>query len=478
MSRVRLSLYRRVAAVSLAVPMGCAPALQAQTQWQTVEPSPLGTTTVNSWKPVPRQDAPANAQIWEPLSPEEELLEPDQLVWTEPTVDQDASDEIDAVIAADKESNEDKSNQETVEEGFRWPNGQLMSEADQIYYRTAYSRGSMIQIGDTVYPHIGLSALQSHPNNWVNFGISAIDDSWQSRPSPCDRGDFLDRCADGLMDNTIRLWRSDWFSLDLRWTIHSLSGEGSPFSFTVNETVFGSADSGTAFGEGQSLGLRFSKNLGETFGLSLGGNRLFHLDETTDLTKPFYLMGTKVFRLRDTLEPPIIVLTAGLMSDLYNPNTNIGKIKYPSWLRGGLYPSTFSEKYDGKNKTKRGYYPNVAGVSSQWVCAERTIFKGIQPTASNNDCIHDVTIQPVGSIGFAPWPWLGMYAKFTRNLNLGVSIKPFNQFNWNISLEAVSPIPGLNDQYDRMIETVRCPEGDGWFKECRTRVAIWSELSF
>jgi hypothetical protein len=478
MSRGRLSLYRRVAAVSLAVPMGCAPALQAQTKWQTVEPSPLGTTTVNSWKPVPTQDAPANAQIWEPLSPEEELLEPDQLVWTEPTVDQDASDEIDAVIAADKESNEDKSNQETVEEGFRWPNGQLMSEADQIYYRTAYSRGSMIQIGDTVYPHIGLSALQSHPNNWVNFGISAIDDSWQSRPSPCDRGDFLDRCADGLMDNTIRLWRSDWFSLDLRWTIHSLSGEGSPFSFTVNETVFGSADSGTAFGEGQSLGLRFSKNLGETFGLSLGGNRLFHLDETTDLTKPFYLMGTKVFRLRDTLEPPIIVLTAGLMSDLYNPNTNIGKIKYPSWLRGGLYPSTFSEKYDGKNKTKRGYYPNVAGVSSQWVCAERTIFKGIQPTASNNDCIHDVTIQPVGSIGFAPWPWLGMYAKFTRNLNLGVSIKPFKQFNWNISLEAVSPIPGLNDQYDRMIETVRCPEGDGWFKECRTRVAIWSELSF
>ena len=107
LSRVRLSLYRRVAAVSLAVPMGCAPALQAQTQWQTVEPSPLGTTTVNSWKSVPKTDAPANARRWEPLSPEEELLEPDQLVWTEPTVDQDASDEKGNIIIADEESEDD-----------------------------------------------------------------------------------------------------------------------------------------------------------------------------------------------------------------------------------------------------------------------------------------------------------------------------------------------------------------------------------
>ena len=48
-----------------------------------------------------------------------------------------------------------------------------------------------VQIGDTVYPHIGLNSLQSNPNNWVNIGISAIDDSWQTRPSPCNRGNFL-----------------------------------------------------------------------------------------------------------------------------------------------------------------------------------------------------------------------------------------------------------------------------------------------
>ena len=87
--------------------MGCVPALQAQTQWQTVEPSTLGTTTVNSWKPVPTTDAPANAQIWEPLSPEEERLEPHQLVWTEPTVDQDASDERGNIAIADEETEGD-----------------------------------------------------------------------------------------------------------------------------------------------------------------------------------------------------------------------------------------------------------------------------------------------------------------------------------------------------------------------------------
>jgi len=458
--------------------MGCAPSLQAQTQWQTVEPSPVGSQTINSWETVPSKGLPANSQAWEPLSPEEETLKPEQLVWTKPALDLDNSRQREDVFVENEAPEEINSDQKALEEGFRWPNGQLMSEADQIYFRTAYSRGSMVQIGETVYPHIGLNSLQSHPNNWFNFGISAIDDSWQLRPSPCNQGNFLDQCADGLMDNSIRLLRSDWLSLDLRWTIHSLSGEGSPFTFTVNDVVFGSKDTGTKFGEGQSLGFRLSKNFGKTFGISLGGNRLFHLDETTDLTKPIYLTGTKVFRLSDTLEPPIVMFSAGLMTDLYNPNTNIGTLTYPSWLRGGKYPSSFAVIYDRKNVTKKGFYPNVAGGSSQWVCAERTIYKGRQPTQSDKDCIHDVAIQPVGSLGYAPWPWLGMYAKFTRNLNLGVSIKPFKQINWNISLEAVSPIPGLNDQYDQMVERVRCPEGDGWFKECRTRVAIWTELSF
>ena len=90
------------------------------------------------------------------------------------------------------------------------------------------------------------------------------------------------------MQNWISLWSNKDFSFDLQWTIHSLSG-GLSFNFTVGETTFGSKDSGTRFGEGQSFGLKLSKNFGKTFGLSIGGDRLFHADKTTDLARNLHI---------------------------------------------------------------------------------------------------------------------------------------------------------------------------------------------
>ncbi|CAE06933.1 hypothetical [Parasynechococcus marenigrum WH 8102] len=464
--------------MSLAVPMGCVPALQAQTQWQTVEPSTLGTTTVNSWKPVPTTDAPANAQIWEPLSPEEERLEPDQLVWTEPTVDQDASDERGNIAIADEETEGDKSNQEVNEEGFRWPNGQLMSEADQIYYRTAYSRGSMIQIGDTVYPNLGFNALQRHPDSWVNAALIAIDDS-RIGPPNCRTGDFLDQCADGMLEARVRLWNSPALSFDLHWTMHSLSGEGSPFNFTIGDQTFGDDDVGTKFGEGQSIGFVLSKNLGQTFGLTFAGYRLFHFDETTDLPRNFALFGTKVFRLNDTMEPPIISVSLGLMSDVFNNETNIGTISYPESLRGGLFPSLFADRYDDK-RSGYVYYPDVAGVSSAFVCADRSIFAGKPVSAVDENCIHQVYVGPIASIGFAPWPWFGIYAKYSgTDIDLGVSLKPFKRVPWTISIEALNPIKGVNPTLDQSFDLKECRNRENTtFSDCRTRVGIYTELAF
>ena len=460
--------------------MGCAPALQAQTQWQTVEPSPLGTTTVNSWKPVPTQDAPANAQIWEPLSPEEELLEPDQLVWTEPTVDQDASDERGNIAIADEKTEGDKSNQEVNEEGFRWPNGQLMSEADQIYYRSAWSRGSMVQIGDTVYPNLGINALQRHPESWINIQFAGIDDTWQQAPSPCDRGDFFDQCSDLVSVNYIRLWNSKEFSLDLEWTIHGLSGDNAPFNLQIGDTNIGSGDTGNTFGDGQSLGFRLAKNFGKTWGISFGGKRLFHLDEQTDLRKNLYLLGTKIVRLNDTIEPPILTVSLGIMSDVHNPETNIGTIRYPDWLRGGVYPSSFAELYDGENASGSGrkYYPNVAGTTSAQVCADRTYRAGKSADNSKKGCVEEVSVGPVASIGFAPWPWIGVYASYTKELNFGISFKPFKEFHWTFSIEAISPIPGIHPIRDRNIENRFCPGENGPFDACRTRVGIFTDFSF
>ena len=351
----------------------------------------------------------------------------------------------------------------------------------------AYARGSMVQLGDTVYPNIGMNALQRAPDTWVELAITAIDDSWQwfgqeNEPDDCNQGNFFSRCADGLMQNNIRVWSSPAFSAELNWTIHSLSGEGAPFSFAIGDNVYGDGDIGTKFGEGQSLGFRIAKNFGETFGISIGGDRLWHFDDSTDLSKPLYIRGTKIFRLNDTLEPPIISLTLGVMTDVYNPDTMIGTIEYPDWLLGGNYASLFAKRYDSdkrQSKTKTGkYYPNVAGTSSAFVCAEETIFSGKKPTDKNKDCIKKVAIAPVGSVGFAPWPWLGFYANFTRNLNLGISLKPFKKVNWNISAHMISPIVGLNSRQDRSIERNRCGDDSGSFSACRTRIGLWTEYSF
>ncbi|QNI90813.1 hypothetical protein SynBOUM118_00442 [Synechococcus sp. BOUM118] len=350
----------------------------------------------------------------------------------------------------------------------------------------AYARGSMVQLGETVYPNIGMNALQRAPETRVELGITAIDDSWQwfgaaNKPDECGQGNFFSSCADGLMENRVRIWNSPAFSADLVWTIHSLSGEGAPFSFTVGNNTYGDGDGGTKFGDGQSLGFRVAKNFGNTFGISIGGSRLWHFDDTTDLSKPLYVRATKIFTLNDSEEPPIISLTLGLMTDVYNPDTNIGTVQYPDWLLGGKYPSLFAERYDKdkrRNSTGGTFYPNVAGVSSPFVCAEETIFSGKQPTDKNKDCIKRVAIAPIGSVGFAPWPWLGFYANFTRNLNLGISLKPFKKINWNISAHIISSIVGLNSQQDRSIKRNRCPDDYESFSACRTRIGLWTEYSF
>ncbi len=468
---------------------------RAQRQWiPVIESAESGQGMDNadpswSWNEVPPtsiSESTSSADlVWKPLTPEQASTPPEDLVWNEPS---DPSLD-DAEVGAEEEKQDPAdAEQSEVAGGLRWPNGQLMSAEDQVYFRSAWSRGSMVQIGETVYPNIGMNALQRAPGSWVDLEITAIDDSWQwfgpgNKPDDCGQGNFFSVCADGLMQNNIRLWSSPAFSAELNWTIHSLSGEGSPFSFTVGDNVYGEGDIGTKFGEGQSLGFRLAKNFGKTIGISIGGNRLWHLDEFTDLSRPLYIRGTKIFRLNDTLKPPIVSLTLGLMTDVYNPDTAIGTVQYPDWLLGGEYPSLFAEKYDGKNKRNtigRGYYPNVAGTSSAFVCAEETIFATPfkEPTDKNKDCIKHVFVAPVGSVGFAPWPWLGFYANFTRNLNLGISLKPFKEINWNISAHLVSPIVGLNSRMDKSIQRNRCGNDSGSFSDCRTRIGLWTELSF
>ena len=279
------------------------------------------------------------------------------------------------------------------------------------------------------------------------------------------------------MENWIGLWADKNISFELQWTIHSLSGEGAPFNFSINSARFGSEDTGTKFGEGQSLGFKVSKNFGKTFGISVGGDRLYHLDNTTDLPRNLHITATKIFKLNNKLVPPIINLSLGINSEVYNPETNLGTMQYPDWLRGGNYPSIFSNRFDDYLTNGR-FSPNTAGVSSAYVCAEQSVYKLKPVNSADQDCIKDVFIGPIASLGFSPWPWLGLYATYENDINFGVSLKPFKQIPWQVGFELVAPIKGINPGTDRHINYALCPNDNKSFGSCRTRLGVFTELSF
>ena len=452
--------------------------VRAQTNWVPVigqsdvheQPkNEVGPIPTWEWMP-PSKESPANV-VWEHVIPEPNNSAPEVVI----KYATGGNPQPEPEQTENKQQNSKDHDQTDLRHGLRWPNGQIMSDEDQIYFRTAYSRGSMIQIGETVYPNLGFNALQRKPGTFFNLQLAGIDDSWQAAPSPCEDNDFLDQCSDGLMQNWIGLWANKDFSFDLQWTIHSLSGEGSPFNFTVDKTTFGNEDSGTKFGEGQSFGFKLSKNFGKTFGISIGGDRLFHADKTTDLSRNLHITGTKIFRLNDSIEPPIISLSLGIMSDTYNPQTNLGTARYPKWMRGGRYPSIFSTEFDNY---EGGYTENTAGVSSAFVCAEQSVYKNKSLEAADKNCIKDVFIGPIASIGIAPWPWFGVYAMYNSDINFGISFKPFKDIHWQFGFELVAPIKGVNPGTDQFIDFALCPEDNYSFSGCRTRLGFFTDLSF
>ena len=190
MSRPRLGKWQNLLAASLALPLGITPGLHAQPHWVPVAETNAEPQNQRKWEPVAPPDGPPTALVWEPLTPEQDALPPESLVWTDEPGPQQTNEASEIAIEEGQNSEPQKEDIETASKGLRWPNGQLMSEADQIYFRTAYSRGSMIQIGETVYPNLGFNALQRHPDSWFSTALIAIDDS-RIGSSECKTGDFF-----------------------------------------------------------------------------------------------------------------------------------------------------------------------------------------------------------------------------------------------------------------------------------------------
>ena len=106
-------------------------------------------------------------QIWDILDSHDDQLEKEQQVWIKEEIESDNN--IDSTEIAEPSPKQIKAERM----GLCWPNGQLMSNKDQSYFRTAYSRGSMIQIGGTVYPNLGFNALQENPEHFSMFKYRA-----------------------------------------------------------------------------------------------------------------------------------------------------------------------------------------------------------------------------------------------------------------------------------------------------------------
>ena len=118
---------------------------RAQTDWT---PAPESTESSQGeqrsgsnqrWEAVPQNQNKKWVLVWEPLSPEQADIAPEDLIWSEPSSP--------AYVTVNEQQDSVSSEKIEPANGLRWPNGQLMSEEDQVYFRTAYSRGSMIQIG-------------------------------------------------------------------------------------------------------------------------------------------------------------------------------------------------------------------------------------------------------------------------------------------------------------------------------------------
>ena len=132
-----LAAQRSLLVATMTLPLAVSSGLQAQTQWVPIEEiTNTQPQSQSSWEIVEPSTGSSPNLVWEPLTPKEESLSPEELVWTKPT--NNRSIETPDLTAEQKEdSDKEADTNQTDLSGFRWPNGQLMSDADQIYYRQA-----------------------------------------------------------------------------------------------------------------------------------------------------------------------------------------------------------------------------------------------------------------------------------------------------------------------------------------------------
>ena len=164
------------------------------------------------------------------------------------------------------------------------------------------STGKGVTVNGSYYPDISNyvpNAYVEDPNKLFGLSTRGI-----SKTRFCNGNNFSKSCMDGILDLDFKLFNNNKFSIYPKINIQSLTNRG------------------TDFGDGISMGVKVAKELSTNWSLALGGENIFHFDDTIDLGHNFYFMASTYIPLSTRENSNILFLNAGIGSDFYGYKGN------------------------------------------------------------------------------------------------------------------------------------------------------------
>ena len=172
-------------------------------------------------------------------------------------------------------------------------------ETNLIYVR---SIGKGVSVNGSYYSDISNYVPNAYVEDPIKFfGLSTRG---ISKTRFCNGENFSKACIDGVLDIDFKLFNNNDISIYPKINVQSLS------------------DRGTNFGEGTSLGVKIAKELSPNWSIALGGENIFHFDETVDLGHNFYVIASTYLPLNSKINPSILFINVGLGSDFYGYRGN------------------------------------------------------------------------------------------------------------------------------------------------------------
>tara|TARA_B100000242_G_scaffold142112_1_gene101080 strand:- start:412 stop:1452 length:1041 start_codon:yes stop_codon:yes gene_type:complete len=165
--------------------------------------------------------------------------------------------------------------------------------------------GRAISVNGYPYPEISNyvpNAFVEDSQKKINFHFRGI-----SQTRSCPEGNFTKECADGVMDINFNLINSEKYSFYPKLNIQGLGFRN-----------------GSYFGEGTNLGFKFARRLTPYWSLAIGGENIIHFDDSIDLGRNFYIVGSTFYPLNKTNKdnPSLLLFNIGIGSDFYGYRGN------------------------------------------------------------------------------------------------------------------------------------------------------------